>query len=217
LDTKSNDDREAKRAGVYGLNLTDLLGGSVVVAPGTYARLSSVESKSRGPGLVRLTPNSLDDVKRWIGVPDELGAKRCSCATVPAEIPAIANADDFRKLDHNSRLAVHDLAYEYVHGDSRRLAAYKPWLDHLVADAAIHGVFFREDIDIHRGAVLEIGKDLKVLFARNIRIWRGGLLKITGPVKIDCVSIVGNLLDISQVFSALPEFAVVQSMEAFHG
>jgi hypothetical protein len=128
---------------------------------------------------------------------DHVGAKRTCCGVPPPGIPGVESSSDFRKLDLEQRRAVRDLAEEYVHGDSRRVASYKSVLNHLVDRAVISGVFLRNDIDIHRGAVLEVGKDIKVLFARHIRIYRGGLLKITGNAKVDCVTISGNLLEVS--------------------
>ena len=214
---ESNDQRESKRALVYGLQLNDLLDQSVVVCPGTYVRLSGLDSKANEPGLARLRPKDLDDVKRWIGVPDELGSRRSCCNKLPAEVPGISSAGDLRKLDAGSQRALHDLASEYVHGDSRRLASYKPTLDYFVDRAVITGVMLRQDIDIHTGAVLEIGKDVKVLFARHIRIWRGGLLKLKGSTKVDCVTLTGNMRNLVVAVEKLPVFATLLSLEAANG
>jgi hypothetical protein len=182
-----------KRVGVYGIPPNQLLDESIVVSAGKHVRLSGLETKSNGAGLVRLQPKTIDDVKRWIGVPDTLGARRKCCAEPAAAVPGVTSAGELRKLDMQERRAVHDLADEYVNGDSRRVASYGPLLNHLVDRAVITGIFLRQDIDIHKGAVLEIGKDVKVLFARHIRIYRGGLLKLTGSTKIDCVTITGDL------------------------
>jgi hypothetical protein len=213
-----NDAREEKRAQVYGIKPDDLLEQPIVVGPGKYVRLSGLDRKEKDKGLVRLEPKDIDDVKRWIGVTDELGARRSCCGVLPAAIPGVSSAAELRKLDLESQRAVRALAQEYVHGDSRTLTSYKSVLDHLVDRAVITGVFLRQDIDIHSGSVLEIGRDIKVLFARHIRIWRGGQLKITGPTKIDCVSITGNLQTLSTVaVEQLPAFAVFLSMEVQNG
>jgi hypothetical protein len=125
-------------------------------------------------------------------VPDQLGAKRaCSCI-LPTEIPSVTSTHDYRELSANSRHSMHQLAYEYVHGDSSRVAVYKPLLDYMLDRAFINGFFLRQDIDIHDNAVLELGADIKLLYARHIRIWPTGQLKIVGDSKIDCVSIKGN-------------------------
>lgn len=208
-DTGTNDAREEKRARVYGLGLKDLLDESIIVGPGKYVRLSGSGLKWEGPGLARLQPKGIDDVKRWIGVPDELGAKSSCCREPAAELPGIANPGDIRKLDVTSQRALRDLASQYVHGDSRRVAKYRDVLAHLVDRAVINGIFLRPDIEIHKGAVLEIGRDIKILFARHIRIWRGGLLKLTGDTKIDCVSITGNLLELGSKVDKIPAFGTV--------
>lgn len=181
------------RLAPYGIDAKQLLAERLVIAPNTHVRLSAADAKRGSPGLVELRPKDIDDVKRWIGVRDDVGARRaCACA-LPAEVPSAASPAAFRKLPASARKAVRDMAFEYVHGDSSRVAAYKNLINHLLDGALIHGIFLREDIDIYNGAVLEVGGDIKVLYARNIRIWRGGQLKINGGVKIDCVSIVGDL------------------------
>jgi hypothetical protein len=183
---------EESRAAVYGLKPSDLIDEPLVVPPGKHLLLQPDKGEG-GQGYVRLDPKDLDDVKRWIGVPDEVGAKRSCCAELPAEIPGLASAGDLRRQDPKTQRAIHDLAYQYVHGDARRLVAYKPVLNHLIDRAYVIGVFLRQDIDIHNGSVLEIGKSVKILFARHVRIWRGGLLKVSGDAKIDCVSITGDV------------------------
>lgn len=190
---ETDSDGEEGRARIYGLQPADLLDHSLVVGPGKYVRLSGEGGESDHQAFVRLVPKNLDDVKRWIGVPDELGTKRvCGCG-LPSGFQGVASAAEFRELGATMRRTIHELAYEYVHGDSRRVAAYKPVLDHILDRAVITGVFLRQDIDIHKGAVLEVGSNIKILFARHIRIWKGGLLKIIGGTKIDCVTITGGV------------------------
>jgi len=202
-----NDAREAKRAAVYGLQLDHMWDQSIVVSAGKSVRLSGLERTTTERGLVRLQPKDLHDVKRWIGVPDELAGKRSCCNALPAELPGLASAKDYRRLDANAQKAVRDLAHEYVYGDSRRVAPYKSILDAVVDRATVTGIFVRQDIEIHTGAVLEIAKNVKVLFARHIRIWRGGLLRLKGATKVDCVSITGGLQSIAVTLDHLPPFA----------
>jgi len=199
---------EEKRAAVYGLGVKDLHDVPLIIPPGKHVRLEP-ERGAGEPGYARLEPKSIDDVKRWIGVPDEIGAKRCGCHMLPPEVPGVASAGELRKLDTTTQRAIRDIANEYVNGDSRRVLAYKPLLAHLIDRAYIVGVFLRQDIDIYNGSVLEIGKSVKILFARHIRIWRGGLLKISGNAKIDCVSING---DITGVFQAIDKIAIGRLM-----
>lgn len=208
--SSTNDLREEKRLSRYGLKPTDALAGSLVVAAGKRTELCTAGGETPPEGLLRLEPKSLDDVKQWIGVPDELGAKRaCSCE-MPAEVPGVSSASELRELDTNSRRAIRNLAQEYVHGDSRRVAAYAPILDLMVDRAYLHGWFFREDIDIYNGAVLEIGGAVRILFARHIRIWVGGELRITGDATIDCVSITGDYQGPMPVADIPAKFAAVE-------
>lgn len=205
---------DESRLAVYGLAPSDVLDDPLVIGPCKHVRLSGYGDKMDHRGLVRLKPKSLDDVKRWIGVPDEVGAKRACGCEMPSAIRGGGSPAEFRKLDVAMRRTMYDLAYEYVHGDSRRVAAYKPHLNVIVNRAVITGVFFRQDIDIYNGAVLEVGADIKILFARHIRIWVGGLLRITGDAKIDCVSITGEVTGKFVAFDyALPAFARVINVE----
>jgi hypothetical protein len=191
---------EASRLAVYGLESKQPFDQPLTIPAETRMLLSAEGVKDDHPALVRLQPKTIDDVKRWIGVPDALGAKRsCSCK-LPSAIPGVASAAELRQLNPNARRALNDLAYEYVHGDSRRVAAYKPMLDYLVDRSWIHIVLIRNDIDIHSGAVLTVGASIKVLWAGHIRIWKGGLLKITGDTKIDCLSITGEYFGIVQLY-----------------
>ena len=196
------DGNDERRAAVYGLKPDQLFDHTLIVPANQHMRLSGERVKEDHPALRRLHPKSIDDVKRWIGVPDELGARRaCSCK-LPAAVPGAESASDLRRGDPKALRAAYEVAHEYVHGDSRRVAAYKPFLDKLVDRSWISIILLRPDIDIYNGAVLEVGSDIKVLFARHIRIWKGGLLKIRGDVKIDCVSITGNYHGIVQAFDA---------------
>jgi hypothetical protein len=188
-----DDKRDAERVKQYGLAFEDVIDDGIVVPEGVRMRLPGRASDSAE--LKRLTPKSLDDVKRWIGVPDHLASKRCQGCVLPSEIPAAESAAQYRSLDPNVRRSMHALARHYVYGDSRSVSAYKPVIERVIDRASIVGTFLRRDIDIHSGAVLEVGKQIKVLFARHIRIWRGGQLRISGDARIDCVSIQGNYSD----------------------
>jgi hypothetical protein len=189
---------EPARLAPYGLESKEVFDHPLTVPPDTRMLLSTERVKEGHPALVRLQPKTIDDVKKWIGVPDELGAKRsCSCK-LPSSIPGVGSASEIRQLHPGARRALQDIAEEYVHGDSRRVAAYKPYLNYLV-DRSWINIVILPDIDIYNGAVLTIGSSIKVLWARNIRIWKGGLLKITGNAKIDCASIQGEYTGIIHI------------------
>jgi hypothetical protein len=192
MDEKDCRDVEADRLAVYGLESKQLFDHPLTIPPDTRMRLSPERVKEDHPALIRLQPKTIDDVKKWIGVPDQLGAKRACGCKLPAAIPGVGSARELRQLDPNVLRSLHDVANEYVHGDSRRVSVFKPILDHLVDRSWINIILIRPDIDIYGGAVLTVDASVKVLWARNIRIWRGGLLRITGDTKIDCVSITGD-------------------------
>ncbi len=180
-----------RRAAVYGLTSKDLLDENLVVPAGRHVIIDGESIKQKG--VVSLTPKSIDDVKHWIGVPDETAAKGSCCKPPTAGIEAVASASDLRKQGAAAARNLRAVAAAYVNGDSRRVAAYAPILSHLLDRASIIGIFLRRDIDIHRGATLEIGRNNRVLFARHIRIWTGGRLLVRGDAKIDCVTITGGV------------------------
>jgi hypothetical protein len=177
----------------------ELFDHPLVVPDDTHLRLSTDRLKEAHPAVRRLYPKTIDDVKRWIGVPDTIGAKRSCGCSLPAGIPGLESGSELRKQDDRVLRSAYALADEYVHGDSRRVAAYKPILDMLVERSWINIFALRQDIDIYKGAVFEVGSDIKVLWAAHIRIWKGGLLKVTGNAKIDCLSITGNYTGLIKV------------------
>lgn len=181
-----------KRAAVYGLSTKELLDEDLVIPPGRKVVIDG-EHRSQ-QGVVTLTPKSIDDVKNWIGVPDDTAAKQSCCSPLPtSNLQAVSSAAELRKLEPEAARNLRGIANAYVNGDLRRVANYKPVLEYLLDRANITGIFLRRDIDIHRGATLEIGRNNRVLFARHIRIWTGGRLIIRGDAKIDCVSITGGV------------------------
>lgn len=182
-----------KRLALYGISWDKLLPSGLSVPPGTKLRLSTDRGRRKDTGYSYLTPKTIDDVKRWIGVADEVAARKPCASLCPSNVTIVKSVSDLRNLSAAEMRGMYALGREYVHGDSRRLSVYRPILDALLIDAVIIGVFLREDIDVYSGSVLEIGSDVRVLWARNIRIWHGGTIRIEGEVKIDCVSIQGGL------------------------
>src|SRR5437879_34388 len=67
---------EADRVAVYGHEPKDLFDHPLTIPPDTRWRLTAERVKEGHPALVRLQPKTIDDVKKWIGVSDEQGAKR---------------------------------------------------------------------------------------------------------------------------------------------
>jgi hypothetical protein len=190
VDDSASNETEMKRAAVYGLEPTQLFDHPLDIPP--YARMRLAAAERAPAALVRLVPKTIDDVKRWIGVPDELGAKRACGCKLPSAVPSAGSAADIAALPGSMRRALYELAYQYVYGDSRPVAAFKPVLNYFVDQSWINLFAIRQDINIYDHAVLTVGANIKVLYARNIYIWEGGLLKVTDDAKIDCVSIIGH-------------------------
>lgn len=190
---RADDSVDKKRLAPYGISLDSVLPEGLSVPPGKKLRLSTERGKRTDTGYVYLSPKSIDDVKRWIGVPDELAAHGgCRFTGLPG-ISIVKEPHDLRKLKPAEMRGLRDLGLAYVHGDSRLVAWSRSLLDGLVTEASIVGVFVRHDIDIYPGAVLEIGGGIRLLWARDIRIWHGGTLRIEGDTRIDCVNILGGV------------------------
>jgi hypothetical protein len=195
-DRKSQGDHksEAERFAVYGLDPKEVLDKPLAIPPDTRMVLSAEKLKEPHPALKKLEPKDIKDVKRWIGVPDEIGMKRAPAFKLPSRVPAVDSPKDLRRLAPEEQISLRQLAHEYVHGDSRRVAAFTPVLNQLVIGSWINVFAIRQDVHIHNGAVLTIGASVKVLLAANIYIWAGGQLRVVppGPAKVDCYSITGN-------------------------
>jgi len=180
------------RLSTYGLTAADAFSEDVVVPEGMSLTLSAPPAGEDSSGYITLRPQTIDDVKRWIGVPDEVGRRReFSCEPV-SELALVDSPADFAKLAQSQRQSLRELAKRYVYGDSAVLSQYKTTLSHLLEDAFIQGIVLGADVDVLPGAQLQIAANLKVFVARRVRIWTGGRIKLLGDTKIDCASIVGK-------------------------
>jgi hypothetical protein len=180
------------RLAQYGLAATDAFNGSIVVPEGKTLTLSAPPSGQKVNGYAKLTPKSIDDVKRWIGVPDNVGARRTFAPVAVSHLAMVDSPAALKALPALQRQGVRTLAYQYVYGNSATMAHLSPTFSHLVASGYINGLFVLQDIEVLPKAVLNIAKNLKVLFANNIRIWKGGTIKVDGDLKMDCASMTGN-------------------------
>lgn len=184
---------EKKRLAPYGIGWNQVLPGGLSVPPRKRLVLSTDRAQCKDTGYVYLEPKTMDDVKRWIGVPDEVAAKRVCPPPCPTMGSFVEGSSELRNLTTEQVRALHEVGRTFVYGDSRRVAAHRDTLSALLVDAIIIGVFVRKDIDIYPSAELVIGADVKVLWARHIRIWNGGALRVMGDAKVDCVSITGGV------------------------
>jgi len=179
----------AGRLKPYGVTAAQALGEPIIVPPDKVLSLGLSDLKQAKAGIVQLKPKTISDVKQWIGVKDEVGRKR-PVAAMP-QITSLTLSDDRTLALRNQAdsRGVHQLAEMYVLGDSAAVKHLEPAINKLLIDASILGIFSIHDIDVY--GTLNIDPSVRVLVARNIRIWGKGVIRVRGQVKIDAVSITG--------------------------
>lgn len=166
----------------------------------------SAESERYRPGLMQVKPRSIEEVKEYIGLPREielaqpLALHRCcnpesDLQRIQARViqPAELAAEE-EKIRHEALELTKIAAREYVMGDSRRVAAWKPTLDQYIgiSDTSLN-LFFFNDIIVHANATLQLSPSAHALYANRIRIHQGGKIRCNGPKTFRCASIEGNL------------------------
>ena len=202
-DAAADDERTAEQGGeeqsrrdrlkaVYGIS--KLKAENLVVAEG-----ETVSVSLRGAGAERykrfahrVPIQSVDDLKRVIGVPDEVAANSCRCVDLSE-----AFSGEFERigdLSPSQREQLRAATDAYVHGNSKLVSHYAAAIDKglaLVNKAAISVVGFL-DITVERNAVLNVSPSVDVIVARNVLIKLGGKIRFTSRLKIDCSSIRGE-------------------------
>lgn len=181
----------SERLQVYGLKPEQAFPEALVVPEGKSLTISPRRTPQPTSGFVTLEPQSIDDVKQWIGVPDSVGRLR-NLNKPTSGLALLEKPEDVRALSTAQRQGLQDLAHQYVYGDSTQALAYKSSLTQLAVNGSVSGVFLLADVDVLPNAVLKLAKGLKVFFANNIRIWQGGEIHLLGDVKIDCASLTGK-------------------------
>jgi hypothetical protein len=182
-------DRYEQRIKRYGVAAKDIFPDDLAAPPDGVLHLSSERGQTEERGFVTLRPRSIDDVKSWIGVPDDVARQRQCAPDCPPAVSLVGGPTELRNLTQPQLRGLYRLGETYVHGDSRLAAPFRETLNYLVVDAVIIGIFVRKDLDVF--GLLEIGADVKILFARHIRIWPRGKIRFLGNSKIDCQSIEG--------------------------
>lgn len=182
----------AERLAEYGLTEADGFSQSLVVPQGKSLMLSAPAAGQKKMGYVTLQPKTIDDVKRWIGVPDNVGKRRSLPALNTPELALLDSQSTVESLTKAQRVSLKNIAYQYVNGDSSSLTHLSALLSKLVFNGIINGVYFLKDVDVLPNSELKLAANLKVFSARDIRIWQGGQIRILGAMKVDCASIIGN-------------------------
>jgi len=155
-----------------------------------------------------LKPRSLDDIKNWFGVPNEvakgmLKESRVICneckpwhsvtQITPKALPQKADWD-FRKLDNEQRLSVRQMSkkllYGYVSPESQKTASIEGVVNHMLALAKLKKVqiFVAPDLIICPDEVVEFN-NVSALYFNNILIYGNGRLKTKGNTSIHAVQI----------------------------
>lgn len=179
----------------YGLTTADAFPQAVVVPEGKILTLAGPLSGKKKTGYVTLIPKTIEDVKRWIGVPNEVAKRRSLPAALVSDLAIVDTPAAFAALSKVQQQSLQSLGYQYVYGDSSTLTQYGPTLSQLAVNQSIIsiiGLFLAKDVDVLPNAELKLAANLKVFLADNVRIWKGGKIRFLGNLKFDCVTMVGE-------------------------
>lgn len=146
-----------------------------------------------------LKPDDIEDVKKWLGIPDEIARKKGSRCCKPVVSHFFSDEKNVSKEDREGwqgkkSQAIRTVAKEYVYGDSAMYAAWRGEINNLlkVSEAFIYAVFYR-DIIIHNGATLNIANNTTLLTANRVKMYGTGKIVSQGPLTLRCYSLEGNL------------------------
>lgn len=186
----------AERFDRYGLSPEQVETESLNV-PGKRIEKGDVRlsRSSFGDRMIDLKPETIDDVKQWIGNEDEQ-ARDCCCdhEKAPNVAGSAAAADRLADLTRSDiRAQLKRVAKEYVYRDSRPLQVWKPYLDELIVQMPPITLIPFDDIVVESGSTLHVSKHVDVLFAGDVRIEEGGTIVSDGDLKIDCLDIEGRV------------------------
>ncbi|MCP4647327.1 MAG: hypothetical protein GY852_06270, partial [bacterium] len=135
-------------------------------------------------------------LKSWIGVRDEivrenphLMERAAMRVAIPANLkPMMRPVSRGRAVAMPQRLnqrilpsfkqKAKPVAAQYLFGDSARFQQAESFLEKIWSKIDI-GIFLLKTIEVHAGAVLEIGTDIQVLWASKLKIHDGGLVRIS--------------------------------------
>jgi hypothetical protein len=168
--------------------------GNLVVARGQQVHVTR-----RNPAVERHirqlpVPKSLAEVKRIIGVPDEV-ARVLSRPLRPLAVnPALVSSQLAPELTAPVNASLWASARHAVFGTSgsvspSEIVSIDQWIAH-INPVIFAGLF--QDITVQSGGRLYIDADVQVLFANNILIEQGGQVLCLGSiVKFDCATLRG--------------------------
>jgi hypothetical protein len=150
----------------------------------------------------RLHPESIDDLKAWIGTPE---GSCCSDAgsphgrgLLPPRVVSSALSDE-RSIDEHRAMNSLAGAYVFGHADSlggAQVSAANEWLK--VIKARLNISLF-QDIYVKAGSTLSLAPSIHVLFARYITVEHSGRIVLGhgSTTSIDCAGFRGNQFTVS--------------------
>lgn len=180
----------AQRLEPYGINPAKIKLPDLKVPAQRELVLQATDRKLKSQ-VVKLVPKSIEDVKRWVGIPNS--AYEHVTATQPrleAGLQSVMPVHN--KYSRAENMTLFSLANTYVFGHSERVnAAQVPalnkWIE--VSRPNIHVIFFN-DINVGAGATLVV--NYRVLFANHITIGAGGKIRMNVTQSgINCAGIKG--------------------------
>lgn len=140
---------------------------------------------------VRLSTHDLDEMKRWLGVPDAVVKgdsefKAPAAKAGPADLKALAGKS-LVELTPEESAALTSAVHAYVWGDSEALAEAKPVLESLVApmEGTVH-VYTTLDL---KGPLTFDDDSATIVLANTINYYPGGSIESTVPLSVQATSI----------------------------
>jgi len=181
---KADNPTLAERLNVYGLDVGKLELQKLTVPRGQQVALDSHEYRDRR-SYTMLTPQSISDMKRWIGTPDAVfGHDEPRFGPVPKL--DVGDVKQAGQIPRESVSALRAIANEYIHGNSKAVKKYELLLNTLLASRDdIISIFFFTEVTIGDGAVLEIGRNSNVFACDILHVHVNGILSVVGDVRAD--------------------------------
>lgn len=199
-----------KRLAIFGLGETSILQPDLVVPSKTTMTLSSAANSFLRPHV--LTTTDLDELKKWIGIPDKRFKEGFPSAfskthlPLPKKLSTPAASHQAKKATEAADLtqrAFSSADYDkirlatmsYIWGNSAHAADFKPIVEEALGRFQI-AVWPFFTITVHTGAVLEIGGGANVLCAWKIIIQEGGQVRgLDTNLQVQC-----TILQKEQIF-----------------
>lgn len=167
----------------------------LTVPPSTVLTLSAHprHASHRRPRM--LQTSDLDQLKRWVGVPDEVVKGRCLLDREEREVLSTARrafAKEKEAVQASEAVAeapvprtdaIRAHARAYLYGDSSLVASAKPsLLKHF--DVFMLPAWLFQKVKVSSGSVLLFGPGANVLLAQELEIEEGGQVVSLGPLTI---------------------------------